>query len=310
MNVMVTGGAGFVGSYLARRLLEKHHRVVVVDNLSTGRRENIPPEVEFIDLDLSRPDCLGDLPTDVDAVCHLAAQSAGAVSAEQPYYDLQANAGSTLLLSRWCLKQGIKRFLYASSMVVYGDRNRSPVSEDSLCLPKAYYGVSKLTSEHLLRLAAVEGLQVTIFRMFTLYGPGQDLSNLKQGMVSIYLAYLLRGGPVPVTGSLNRFRDLLCIDDVIDAWEAALDLPSTPSQIYNLGSGTPTTVRELLARLKAALDLPPAHPVQELPGSPADQFGAYADISRARTELGFAPRIELAEGLRRMVAWARAQSVA
>ena len=242
MKVMVTGGAGFIGSHLTHRLLQKGHAVVIVDNLSSGRMENVPSGAQFLYADISRPDFLEQLPIDVDAVCHLAAQSAGIISAERPYYDLQANAGSTLLLTRWCLKHGIPRFVYASSMAVYGDVDVSPVREETPCVPTAYYGISKLTSEHVLRLAAREGLKVTAFRIFTSYGPGQDLGNLKQGMVSIYLAYLLRGVPVPVTGSLDRFRDIIYIDDVVNAWEKAVERSETPSQVYNLASGKRTTV--------------------------------------------------------------------
>lgn len=308
MKVLVTGGAGFIGSHLACRLLAAGHSVTVVDNLSTGKEENIPKGAEFVKRDLSRPDFLFKLPVDIDAVCHLAAQSAGAISAEKPYYDLQANAGSTLLLSRWCLEKGIRRFLYASSMAVYGNVNHSPVSEETACSPVSYYGASKLASEHLLRLAEREGLKVTCFRIFTAYGLGQDLGNLKQGMVSIYLAYLLRGVPVPVTGSLDRFRDLIYIDDVVDAWYRAVEKPVTPSSVYNLGSGQPTTVRELLASLKQALGLPSDYPIQELPGSASDQFGLYADISKLERDLGCRPKTRLGDGLRVMVQWAKSRS--
>ena len=201
MRVLLTGGAGFIGAHLTRRLLQDGHGVTVVDNLSTGKRENIPVGADFIEIDLAQGDCLNFLPTtSFDVVCHLAAQSSGPASAEMPYYDLQANAASTLLLSRWCLQHDVPRFIYASSMAIYGDADALSVCEDAPCLPKSYYGVSKLTSEHILRLASQEGLSVTNLRMFSVYGPGQNLGNLKQGMVSIYLAYLLRGEPVPVTG--------------------------------------------------------------------------------------------------------------
>lgn len=309
MRILVTGGAGFIGSHVARRLLDAGHTVIVVDNLSSGKLENIPKGAEYLNLDLSRPDFLPELPTDINAVCHLAAQSAGAISAEKPYYDLQANAASTLLLSRWCLENGVRRFLYASSMAVYGNVNRSPVPEETPCLPMSYYGVSKLTSEHLLRLASEGGLSVTCFRIFTAYGPGQDLGNLKQGMVSIYLAYLLKGVPVPVTGSLDRFRDLIYIDDVVDAWQKAVEKPETPNQVYNLGSGRPTTVRELLAALKRAFELPSDYPVEERPGYPSDQFGLYADISKLEGDLGCKPRTQLIYGLRTMVTWAKSKAV-
>ncbi len=308
MRVLITGGAGFIGSQLARRLVESGNAVVVVDNLSTGKRENVPAGAPFLELDLARASFLAELPQgQFDAVCHLAAQSSGPVSAEMPYDDLQANAASTLLLSRWCLERSVPRFLYASSMAIYGNVEALPVAETAPCVPVSYYGVSKLTSEQLLRLAASEGLCVTSFRMFSVYGPGQNLGNLKQGMVSIYLAYLLRGVEVPVTGSLDRFRDFVYIDDVIDMWLRALALPATPAPVYNIGSGKPTTVRALLTALLTALDLPSDYPIRELPGAASDQFGLYADITRAESDLNWQPRISLTGGLKPMVEWARKQ---
>lgn len=306
MRVLVTGGAGFIGSHLARRLLERGDRVVVVDNLSTGKRENVPASAKFIELDLARADCLEFLPEEpFDAVCHLAAQSSGPASAEQPYNDLQANAASTLLLSRWCLQKRVSRFLYASSMAIYGNADILPVTEAAPCVPVSYYGVSKLASEHLLRVAAHEGLSVTSLRMFSVYGPGQNLGNLKQGMVSIYLAYFLRGVEVPVTGSLDRFRDFVYIDDVVDAWLKVLALPGTLGATYNIASGRPTTVRELLTALIAALGLPSDYPVRELPGSLSDQFGLYADITRAQHDLNWRTSKSLVDGLEPMIRWAR-----
>ena len=308
MKVIVTGGAGFIGSHLVKRLLNLGHEVVLIDNFSSGNRDNVPPGTDCMEIDLSETDFITKLPNgNYDAVCHLAAQSAGALSAANPLYDLQTNAMSTLLLSRWCIDQGISRFLYASSMVAYGNSDKSPVSEDELCVPRSYYGVSKLTSEHLLRLAGVDGLNVTCFRMFSVYGPGQDLGNVKQGMVSIFLSYMLRGVEVPVTGSLERFRDFVYVEDVVDAWVSALDMPHTPKQSYNVGSGLGTSVRDLLSSLIGALNLSSDYPIRELEGNLSDQFGLYADISDTMNDLGWKPQTSLDDGLRLMVDWARTQ---
>ncbi len=306
MKVIVTGGAGFIGSHLVKRLLSLGHEVVVVDNFSSGNRGNVPLGIDCIEIDLS----ISDFPTKLpdgkcDAICHLAAQSAGALSAEKPLYDLQTNAMSTLLLSRWCIDQGISRFLYASSMVTYGNSDNSPVSEDELCVPRSYYGVSKLTSEHLLRLASVDGLNVTSLRMFSVYGPGQDLGNVQQGMVSIFLSYMLRGVEVPVTGSLERFRDFVYVEDVVDAWVSALNMSHTPRQSYNLGSGYGTSVRDLLSSLLVALNFSRDYPIRELEGNSSDQFGLYADISNANKDLGWQPKTNLDDGLKAMIDWAR-----
>lgn len=304
---LVTGGAGFIAAHLTRRLVEAGHHVVVIDNLSTGRRENVPAGAEFLELDLARPDFLTALPNlRFDAVCHLAAQSSGAVSAEKPLYDLQANAVSTLLLSRWCLQQGIPRFLYASSMAIYGNVDTWPVAETAPCQPLSYYGLSKLTSEHLLRLAALEGLSFTSFRMFNVYGPGQNLANLKQGMVSIFLAYILKNEPIPVKGSFERFRDFVYIDDVVDAWLRALHQPIASNKIYNIGSGQPTTVRQLLEVLITACDYTlEEYPVYEDTPTPGDQFGLCANISQLNADLAWSPTVPLSEGIAKMVAWAK-----
>ncbi len=308
MKVIVTGGAGFIGSHLVKRLLSLGHEVVIIDNFSSGNRGNVPVGINCMEIDLSETDFITRLPDgNYDAVCHLAAQSAGALSAEKPLYDLQTNAISTLLLSRWCIDQGISRFLYASSMVAYGNSDKSPVSENELCIPRSYYGVSKLTSEHLLRLASADGLDVTSFRMFSVYGPGQDLGNVKQGMVSIFLSYMLRGVEVPVTGSLERFRDFVYVEDVVDAWVSALSMSHTPAQAYNVGSGYGTSVRDLLSSLINALNLSSDYPIRELEGNLSDQFGLYADISNTINDLGWNPQTSLDDGLQLMVDWARTQ---
>ena len=310
MRVLVTGGAGFIGSHLTRRILSLGYRVVVVDDLSTGCVANVPSGAEFLSLDLAEPGFVNRLPGGpFDAVCHLAAQSSGEVSFDDPDRDFHVNAVSTLALSRWCLKRGIPRFLYASSMAVYGDVRDLPASEDSPLCPLSYYGVSKLASEQILRLAQREGLATTALRMFSVYGPGQNLENLRQGMVSIFLAYLIRQAPIPVKGSLDRFRDFVYIDDVVDAWVRALQREQVSRgspAIYNLGSGQPTTVRRLLDLLIMSLGFTPGeYPVYQDGETPGDQFGVYADIRRLRQELGWEPRTRLEDGLQVMVDWAR-----
>jgi UDP-glucose 4-epimerase len=306
MRVLITGGAGFIGSTLARRLIATGYEVVVIDNLSTGTKENVPPAARFVFADLTDPGALGLIPNqDYDAVVHLAAQSSGALSQKYPYVDMQTNVGPTLQLSRWCLERSVPRFLFASSMTVYGHGNREPVSENTRCVPISYYAASKLASENYLRLAANEGLNTVCMRFYNVYGRGQNIGNLDQGMVSIYLAYLLKRASVPVTGSLDRYRDFVHVDDAVDSLTRGLAGTRAPFEVFNIGTGTKTTVRELLARLIAAMELPPEHPIVELAGAANDVFGSVADISRASAELGWKPRIRLDDGLADMVAWAR-----
>ena len=306
MTVLITGGAGFIGSGLARRLLAAGHLVVVVDNFFTGARGNVPAGVTVVEGDIGRVETLERLPDlPYDAVCHLAAQTSGAVSMEQPLYDIQTNAVSTVLLARWCRQRRVKRLVYASSMSVYGNPPALPVAEDAALQPLSYYGVSKLASEHVLRLAELDGVATTALRMFNVYGPGQNLANLRQGMASIYLAFLLKKEEVPVTGALTRFRDFVYIDDILDAWMTVVARPATPSPVYNLGSGVPVTVRELLDALIVACGLPTNHPVRILPAPPGDQFGLFSDSGRAAAELDWRAHVPFGEGIRRMVGWAK-----
>ncbi len=308
MRLLVTGGAGFIGSALARRLIAEGHAVVVVDNLSTGKRTNVPVEADLIVADVADPATLERIaPGAYDAVLHLAAQSSGAIGQSNPYLDLQTNVASTLLLSRWCIAHGIPRFIYTSSMTVYGQGNRDPVDENVACRPISYYGASKLASESYLRLAGDDGLNVTSLRLYNVYGRGQNLANLYQGMASIYLAYLLKGVCVPVTGSFDRYRDFVPVDDVVEAAMLSLKRPKTASFVYNIGTGRKTTVSELLRMLIDAMGLAPGHPVEEREGSPSDVFGSIANSRRAHDELGWKAGISLKEGLSDMVAWAKAE---
>jgi UDP-glucose 4-epimerase len=148
-----------------------------------------------------------------------------------------------------------------------------------------------------------DGFRTLSFRMFSVYGPGQDLAELRQGMVSIYLTYILSGEPVAVRGPLDRVRDLIYIDDVVAAWRAALERPARGA--LNLGAGEPVSVRQLIDELAEACGLESGYPVDEQPGTPGDQRAVWADISRAREELGWEPRTPRANGLAALVAWAR-----
>ena len=193
-SALVTGGAGFIGSHLARRLpLREGWGVEIVDNLSTGYRENVPGDATFIELDLSRNDLHQHLPAKrYDAVFHLAAQSSGEISFDDPSYDLRTNCQSTVLLLGWCKANGTTRFLYTSSMSIYGDQAVQPVPETAIPVPKSFYGIGKLASEAYTHVYGEFGIHSTSLRLFNVYGPGQNLANMRQGMVSIFLAYILK----------------------------------------------------------------------------------------------------------------------
>jgi UDP-glucose 4-epimerase len=281
--------------------------VVVLDNLSTGQRENVPPGVLLLNADISGPEGLRAIPEErFDACLHLAAQSSGEISHEDPGRDLNTNALGTLHLLEWCRRRSVSRFLYASSMGVYGLTEQLPVRESQPLNPYSFYGISKQAAEQYVRYYRKQGMDTTIFRMFNVYGPSQNLANMKQGMVSIYLAFLTREEPILVRGSLKRFRDFIYIDDVVEAWVKALHAPATYGQVYNLASGRKILVRELIAELVRAWGHDPqTYPILEAEGTPGDQFGIYADITSLSRAIDWQPRVPLPEGLQRMAAWAK-----
>jgi len=306
-SAMVTGGAGFIGSHLARRLIREGWSVDVVDNLSTGYRENIPEGAAFLNVDVSRNDLAALLPAKrYDAVFHLAAQSSGEISFDDPSYDLRTNCQSTVLLLGWCKANGTTRFLYTSSMSIYGDQALQPVTETVVPVPKSFYGIGKLASEAYTHVYSSFGIHSTSLRLFNVYGPGQNLANMRQGMVSIFLAYILRKQDLIVKGAPDRYRDIIYIDDVIDAYLACLDNPATYGQSYNVGTGRRTTVGELIeTELRAFGYAPGEYPVKFTTGTPGDTFGIQADIHALHADAGWTPKVDLETGLTKMVAWAK-----
>ena len=299
-NIVVTGGAGFIGSHLASRLLEERHKVTILDNLSTGREENIPPKAEFINTDLGREDTyerIRNIPCDI--IFHLAGQSSGEASFHDPLYDLRSHVMSTFWLLKWCGDKHIPRFIYTSSMSTYGDPLQLSVNEDHPQNPKTYYAAAKISAEAYVKLYQTLGIDTTIFRLFSVYGPGQNLGNRMQGMVSIYLSYMLEGAPIVVKGSPERFRDLIYIDDVVNACITAMESPTASGKIYNVARGEKTKVKDILNGLIHAFGVSD-YPITYGDGTPGDQFGVVADIRRIKEDLHWMPEVDLQTGLNKM----------
>lgn len=300
-HVIVTGGAGFIGSHLASRLISEGYKVTVLDNLSTGKERNVPREANLIKMDLGLEDSYRLLKdADCDAICHLGGQSSGEASFLDPLYDLRSHVMSTFLLLEWCRKKGVRRFLYASSMSVYGDPDHLPVTEEHPYKPKTFYASAKMAAEAYIKLYQTLGIDTTILRLFSVYGPGQNLENKMQGMVSIYLSYMLNGVPIPVKGSGDRFRDLVYIDDVVDAWREALDNPASYGRVYNIASGAKTKVGDILKMLTASFGMD-SYPIAYKGNTPGDQFGIVADISRVKKDLKWKPKTDIRDGIDNMV---------
>lgn len=307
-NILVTGGAGFIGSCLSARLIAEGCNVVIIDNLSTGFESNIPPQAEFFKLDISKENFLNKLPRiKFDYVFHLAAQSSGEISFENPAYDMKTNVMGTLLLLNWSMEKKVKRFIYTSSMAIYGDDQELPVKETASPRPLSFYGVGKLASEKYADIFIRKGLPVTTLRLFNVYGPGQNMGNLKQGMVSIYMAYIAKDEPILVKGSRDRFRDFIYIDDVVDAFMGTAFSEKAANKTFNVGTGKQIFVWQLLDEITKAFKYEAGnYPIQFEGSTPGDQIGIYADISKIKRYVSWKPKVEMSNGIVKMVEWLKA----
>ena len=302
-NVLLTGVAGFIGSKLAEHLLYEGYNVIGIDDLSVGDINNIPDKTEFYKHDLSKPIDI-NFKKKIGYVLHLAGQSSGEISFDNPIVDLEKNTFSTINLIDFSNKHQIEKFLYASSMSVYGESIDKNPAETSHCLPKSCYGISKLASENYLRILSKKFKYINI-RMFNVYGPGQNLNNFRQGMVSIFIQQALVDGVFNIKGSIDRFRDFIYIDVVVKIWYYLMKSDMGNSEI-NLGTGYKTYVRELLEEIKINTGKLETVINNNTPG---DQFGIYSNNQNLNK---FLPDdyqfVSLSEGIKKTLNWANDKS--
>ena len=254
--VLITGAAGFIGSKVAKKFLN-FANVITIDNLSTGYIENLPSDVVFYQGNISDRVLVEKVfnENNIDYIIHIAGQSSGEISFDSPEYDLNTNTLSTLHLLDMANKYDIKKFIYISTMSVYGDKNTS-CAEDITCNPKSFYGVGKYASEQYLRIYKEQyDIDYICLRLFNIYGPGQNLKNLRQGMASIFLAQLLESNQINVHGSLDRFRDLVYVDDVVNIIEELYLMIEFPCNVLNIGTGIKTTVKSLIELIASKLNI-------------------------------------------------------
>lgn len=302
MNYLVTGAAGFIGSAVARRLIEEGNTCTTIDNLFTGNKDNIPQGCVFIQGDVSDSKVINKLYNQkFDAIIHIAGQSSGEISFDDPVYDLHTNSQSTLLLLKYAKETGCKKFIYASSMSVYGDHNPPLCSENTETVPKSFYAVGKLASENYMRIYSEFGIACTALRFFNVYGVGQNLDNLRQGMASIFLAMALKNKHIHVKGSKDRFRDFVYIDDVVEAVIKSLNRIQG-YDVFNVCTEVPTKVEDVIREIVTRL--PYDVSVEYSGGTPGDQFGIYGDNSKIKKELGWNPKFSFDEGMSLMIDWA------
>jgi UDP-glucose 4-epimerase len=297
MRILVTGGAGFIGSHLVDAYLEAGHEVAVLDNLVSGKLENLPLEkICFYHTDITDRAAVFEAIKSFrpEVVSHHAAQMSVKVSTDRPVYDAENNVLGLLNVLEASVEAGVRKVIFASSGgTVYGDSKLIPSPEDAPLQPMSPYGISKMVGEHYLRFfQQMHGLDYTIFRYGNVYGPRQDPHG-EAGVVAIFARRLLSGQAPVIHWDGEQRKDYVHVRDVARANLFALTAGS--GQAYNIGAGAATSVNELFAvlesRIKSGLK-PTYGPKRE-----GDVRISYLTIDRVRRELGWEPQIELAEGM-------------
>jgi UDP-glucose 4-epimerase len=300
MKILVTGGAGFIGSHVVDRCIAAGHEVVVVDNLATGARERVHPEARLSVTDVREPDLGAVFRAErPSVVIHHAAQAEVRRSVEDPRFDADVNILGTVNLLECCRTFGVRRVLYASSGgAAYGDTDVLPTPEDHPARPTSPYGVSKLTAEHYLACwADLHGIRGLAFRYANVYGPRQSPAG-EAGVVAIFAHRLLAGEPAVINGDGLQTRDYVYVGDVADANLAALERPEATG-VVNLGTGIETSVIGLFERLRMVIGVE-AEP-RYAPAKLGEQRRSLLDATRAHRLLGWTAHTSLDEGLRHTV---------
>jgi UDP-glucose 4-epimerase len=304
--VVVTGGAGFIGSHTVDRLLEAEHRVVVLDDFSTGKRENLArwagyPELHVIACDVRRgiADALAPVTREhgaVDRIVHLAARVSVVASIADPLADMAINYGGTLEVLEYARAHGVAKVVFASSAAVYGDVADIPVAEDVACRPVSPYGMHKLASERALDYyATVHGVAATALRFFNVYGPRQDPSSPYSGVISIFTDRARAGRPLTIYGDGQQTRDFVYVGDVVRAITAALHTGGGFT-IANVGTGRETSVLELARAVVERCGTQVA--IEHAPARAGEIVRSLARVARLREALGITAETALADGLR------------
>jgi len=303
MHVLVTGGAGFIGSHWVDRLLDAGHAVTVLDNLSTGRRVNLDPRARLVEMDIRDP-ALGALLSELrpEVIAHHAAQVGVARSMLEPRLDAEINLMGSLALLDAAVAAGVRKVLYISTAAVYGEPECLPVPEDHALAPLSPYGASKLAVETYLPLyAAAYGLDYSVLRCANVYGPRQDPHG-DAGVVAIFAGRMQRGEACTIYGSGEQARDFVYVGDCARAGELLLGDAGSRDTL-NLGTGELTSISSLHARLVALSGAAPAALLA--PARPGEIFKLSLDPTRARAILGWRPETGLDEGLARTMDWFR-----
>jgi UDP-N-acetylglucosamine/UDP-N-acetyl-alpha-D-glucosaminouronate 4-epimerase len=301
--VLVTGGAGFIGSHLVEALLARGQRVRVLDDLSSGQRGFLPshPDLELVVGDLRDSETLDRVMRGVEVVYHQGALRSVPKSVEQPYAYHDVNATGTMRLLLAARAAGVRRIISASSSSVYGNQPVLPLHEELYPMPIAPYGASKLITEHYCaNFSRHYGLETASLRYFNVFGPRQDPASEYAAVVARFILAAKRGEPLEVHGDGEQTRDFTYVGNVVDANLAAAAAPGLAGEVFNVACGERLSVLDIARHLEEILGRP--LPRRHTPPRAGDVRDTLADISRARARLAYVPAVSFKEGLRRTVA--------
>lgn len=300
---LVTGGAGFIGSHLVEALVEHNKRVRVLDDFSTGRRENlaaVADQIELLEGDVTDSETVEQAVAGCDYVLHLAAIASVQASLEKPQTSHRVNVDGTLNVLDAARRVGVQRFVIASSTAVYGDHTALPLREELAPRPLSPYAATKAAGEaYCSAFHTSYGLPTVALRFFNVYGPRQDPSNPYSGVISIFAARVARGEHPVIYGDGKQTRDFVYVADVIRAILLACEREAAAGNVFNVGGGRQTSVLQLVTALNQALDtaLKPTF----APARSGEVRFSQANVSRARKVMGWKPQVTLQEGLSKLV---------
>lgn len=306
---LITGGAGFIGSHLAEALLARGARVRVVDDLSTGRLENLAhlPAVDLIEADLAAPGVAASAVRGVDVVLHQAAIPSVPKTIDDPAGTNRANLDATVALLVAARDAGVRGMAFAGSSAVFGDAPGVPKHEEMPVAPASPYAVQKLASEHYCRLFhRLYGLPVVVTRYFNVFGPRQDPSSPYSGVIARFASALLAGETPTIFGDGGQTRDFTYVSDIVDGVLRAVDTPAAAGEVVHIATGRQTSLVELLERMAHAVGRPAT--AHHAPARSGEVRDSVADVAKAQRLLGFTSAVSLDDGLRRTLDWYRAQA--
>lgn len=306
MEILITGGAGFIGSHILAQLQGRRDMdVVVFDNLSSGSKEHVPAGMELVEGDVCDEAAVDALFADhhFDAVIHLAAQTMVPTSVEQPVLDCRINLEGVLHVLEACRTHGTGHILFSSSAAVYGDNLHIPLKETERLVPTSPYGITKMTTEHYLRVYhELYGMDATVFRFANVYGERQGEKG-EGGVVSIFCKLLSQRQGITVFGDGNQTRDFVYAGDIAQAIIRALPLKGYHTM--NVSTGQETSINDLIRSFEKAVGY--TVPVQYTAPRTGDILRSVLSNEALKRDLGFVPEMDLEEGIRRTYDWYRSQ---